>query len=679
MLAYYNQTMTSRTDQTIFSDYCLTQALKIGAACLICILIVARFNIPSGFMALLPITVIPVVFPHEIFGMILERFLGALLGAVCGWCIFMYAPNLYVASCLVFLVLFGAFFCFVTHRFHYAMVMFSITFGVLYLLMCIAPSEILDFALWWPLNILLGITIIVIVEGIFKSRYAYEKLKQLTQIFLKNPLQLNLNHFKYMLLAAKTYVKPEALKYYQQQLPFMQSLQEELALIESLKASFHQLPALKELFMTRVDALVVALEHSLENREHVSYFQNLLTEFNHYFSSLRHEEAYAAIAWQELAFLFDLQQALVRADKILAKIFLIESTTVATPVASAPAHAHATRTDIKSAFTMSLSMMVVMWAVVFLGLPGSVQPVIAAVVAVSQPNLGRASKQIGDRLVGLTLGSMVAVLYAFILSQLPHLWMLMLLYFFGIVLASYVALYSKKFYYVALQAGVALTLVLTLNTTELVPSLDILVQRIAGLFGGYFIAIVIITLIFPKDPVALLPNVLQKLFKKCASFFLNIEGESKKAELVLVGDIKKVLTEIETFVNDMRFEVGVHPALLQTYQTWYRTLKDIQNVIEKIVKPQQQLMFSELGRELTQPIQESYAKLASALELLNDHSVFDHLYQENCRFIDTMRAHRASAHLNESQLSAYWLLLLGFNELTQAFAKLVNQGVRNKK
>ncbi len=68
----------------VWQDYAWVQALKVALACLVIIMLSNLLQLEGGFMALLPITIIAVMFPHQVLTMALQRLLGAALGFVAG-------------------------------------------------------------------------------------------------------------------------------------------------------------------------------------------------------------------------------------------------------------------------------------------------------------------------------------------------------------------------------------------------------------------------------------------------------------------------------------------------------------------------------------------------------------------------------------------------------------------
>jgi uncharacterized membrane protein YccC len=157
----------------------------------------------------------------------------------------------------------------------------------------------------------------------------------------------------------------------------------------------------------------------------------------------------------------------------------------------------------KTCFTFLATLLISL----YLGLPGGFQIVVVAAVASMQPNLGDLNKKIYDRLMGASIGSCTAMIFIFILGQISTLWCLMLLSVSWVTTTTYMGISRPRWFYVAVQACVIVLLILTMDTHQIVPTTDVMWQRIIAIFEGYFIATLILILLnfrskqYLKSPV----------------------------------------------------------------------------------------------------------------------------------------------------------------------------------
>jgi uncharacterized membrane protein YccC len=146
----------------------------------------------------------------------------------------------------------------------------------------------------------------------------------------------------------------------------------------------------------------------------------------------------------------------------------------------------------------------------YLGLPGGFQIVVVAAVASMQPTLGGLNKKIFDRFCGAVIGSFIALLFILILGKIPSLWCLILLSLSGMMTSTYLGVSRQKYFYVALQAGVVVLLILTMDTHQIVPTTDVMWERIIAVFEGYFISTLVMILLSLRSPHYLKKSVHSK-------------------------------------------------------------------------------------------------------------------------------------------------------------------------
>ena len=78
-----------------------------------------------------------------------------------------------------------------------------------------------------------------------------------------------------------------------------------------------------------------------------------------------------------------------------------------------------------------------------------------------------------------------------LLAYIPSLWLLFSLYTASVVTLVYLGLKHHEWFYIMLQAAAAITLLLTFDTTTILPNTTILFQRITAIGIGYVIALIV--------------------------------------------------------------------------------------------------------------------------------------------------------------------------------------------
>jgi uncharacterized membrane protein YccC len=141
-----------------------------------------------------------------------------------------------------------------------------------------------------------------------------------------------------------------------------------------------------------------------------------------------------------------------------------------------------------------LAFLITIMTVSLLSLPGGFQIVVVAAVSATQPDLGRLQKKIFDRLIGLILGVSAAIFFILLLSQIPTLWCLSLIYAGWILITAYLGISRPDWFYFAVQAAVVVILIVALDTQAIAPTVDIMWERIIAICEGYLFSFTLMTL-----------------------------------------------------------------------------------------------------------------------------------------------------------------------------------------
>jgi uncharacterized membrane protein YccC len=75
--------------ELLYRQYCFRQALKVGLASVLCVLIIAIFNIPDAYMTLMPICVLSTMYTPQFFRKGFHRFTCAVVGSLLGFAVLM--------------------------------------------------------------------------------------------------------------------------------------------------------------------------------------------------------------------------------------------------------------------------------------------------------------------------------------------------------------------------------------------------------------------------------------------------------------------------------------------------------------------------------------------------------------------------------------------------------------
>jgi hypothetical protein len=97
-------------------------------------------------------------------------------------------------------------------------------------------------------------------------------------------------------------------------------------------------------------------------------------------------------------------------------------------------------------------------------------------------------------LIGLILGVSAAIFFILLLSQIPTLWCLSLIYAGWILITAYLGISRPDWFYFAVQAAVVVILIVALDTQAIAPTVDIMWERIIAICEGYLFSFTLMTL-----------------------------------------------------------------------------------------------------------------------------------------------------------------------------------------
>lgn len=469
-------------------------------------------------MALLVITVINAVFPHDMTRMMLERLGGAACGTLIGFLLIQFTDPL-VQTCLVVIGLILLIWPYTLGKMHYASVFAALTLAILYQMNFTDSQRTISFGLHWVLLIAMGGGILWLVSSLIHPQNATWALRRQLDRFLVDLYKLRSRHrvvvlplLERLFLAGGRYLEARERTQCRKLCSIIQPLSEELSELR------HLIPLVKQdtppeywqrlhLFAEAAEQLLSRINNPSKNSENeVSNLAQLYEQMQAHFYQFW--EQYSAS--QLKSHLVPVARAQRCCYAILRHcLYLFE--TQDRPISMPPEdQSEAETKSFRRAIKITVIMLVTAQVSLQMHWQGGFQALIAATVMAIQPNAGVLLSRISQRLAGLLTGAAVAVAVTMLLSHLTSVWVLIGCYFVGIYFANYYSLGSDRYSYGALQAGVALTLTLSYGNSTTDIDLLVMTERIAGLFEGFAIAMIILML-FPDSPGRQYRSALKKL------------------------------------------------------------------------------------------------------------------------------------------------------------------------
>ncbi|WP_062266036.1 FUSC family protein [Endozoicomonas arenosclerae] len=497
------------------------ESIKVAVAVAICLVIIFNFQIENGFMALLVITVINAVFPHDMTRMTLERFGGASCGTLLGFLLIQFTDPV-VQTCLTVVGVLLLIWPYTLGRLHYASVFAALTLAILYQMNFMDSSRTITFGMHWMLLIAMGGGILWLVSSLMYPQNATWALRLQLDRFLADLYKMRSRHritalpfLERLFQAGGRFLDAGEQIRCRKLCSVIQPLSEELSELR------HLLPLIKNDiasdYWQNLHAFSESAERLLRQSNAVSHhwqkdaecmaslYQQMQSHFYQFW-----EQYSASQLKSHLVPVAKAQRCCYAILQHCQYLFETGDSLTKMPVTEQPvADLHSLRRAIK------ITVIILVTAQISLQMhwQGGFQALIAATVMAIQPNAGLLLSRISQRLTGLLTGAAVAVFVAMLLSHITSVWVLIGCYFVGIYFANYFSLGSERYSYGALQAGVALTLTLSYGNSTTDIDLLVMAERIAGLFEGFAIAMIILML-FPDSPGSQYRQALNKLQRR---------------------------------------------------------------------------------------------------------------------------------------------------------------------
>jgi len=524
------------TQSFAYQTYRWKSALRVAIAAAFAAWLVSVLHWSNGFMAILVITVIPTVFPHAMFSKALERWLGAVCAVGLCWAVMTFIHGWLAITVILFLCMCVAGYLFALEKLGYACVIFAVTLGVMYFQLYTSPHKALTFGFDWVSMMALGLLLLFFAAVFIFPKAATQSLTEHWREFCESIIafshtgqapRLRFRHqvtqLEKLLAASQSTLSKTQHAAYTAHIPKL------LRLIQLWRAFYEYYHAVPEALRSasKIEPLLQqwqiviqsVLEQWIKDPSHTpkQIDQKSLHSLIHTLQAFRQQRK--LLKHHSVDDIYETVECFMLLKQIALWLQHVNDPAVGQAKHEAFTWWHGM--SWVRAFKIALAIFATTWVGTTMGWPGGLQPTITATVIAVQAHIGAAFRQTWYRFVGVCAGAIAAVLAAICLSQLPYLWFLMLIYFAGLSVATYLGLGSKRLSYAGLQAGVALTLVLVISDGPTASNLglQILGERVIGVFEGFLVALFVIMLIAPEDPVKRYRKVLGSGFDTIAAFY----------------------------------------------------------------------------------------------------------------------------------------------------------------
>jgi len=217
--------------------------------------------------------------------------------------------------------------------------------------------------------------------------------------------------------------------------------------------------------------------------------------------------------------------------------------------------AHLMVDSMRSAIKIVLGVLLGLVVFMVSGLPAGSYLVVAILVVLVQPNLGRAHLRFQLWFPGVVFGSLWAMLGIMALSLLPHFGVYLVWLLPGLFLAGYFGLGPDRVAYVGIQIAAAMSTILGMAVfpANNVMSAD---ERILGAAIGFLVSLLVYHFIWPVHPADLLRRNLVQNMRNMARILARIvevqAGDRDTAELA----------EVDRDVSALKLQAQANTGLL---------------------------------------------------------------------------------------------------------------------
>ncbi len=522
---------------TPYRLYCFVFALKITLSCLVCFWIIGYFGLDQGYLFLLPIFIGPLSLPQRAQQTCWEIAIGDVIGALiflpmvqlCDhWLVYLILNLVMLA--IILLVGFKS-------RFLFTALFMVVTGGVIFSTAQSTPLQAVSYGISWSRDAVIGAAVYFIVDFVLLPRFAWGQLERTLRDFKIKFLpieecqklfqvskyriskdQADLLEIKIGVLGALQFYQKRAENY-----------------LEKLKMHpefFIKLEPIYLDFIKKID-LLNSMPWEKLLLEIQDYLNQLLQDFSRPDELEIIEYAYALKKHME---------NMVRVITIPRDRKILDPAPLRLSFSS----------PFKTACLGAAILCLVVSIVSFLALPGGMQPVFSAFAAASQPNIGKLSKQLLDRFLGVLFGGAASMIILLTLGEISHLWMLVCLFSLFMTFFAYFGVTRLQWSYIFVQACATVVMLVTYDTLVLVPTIEVVGQRFFGIAIGFLIGFMIMALFGLDSAIAIFKLKFHSYLSRAGKIIF----ENQKIDPKHYSELLGLLSEVKVLLSHTEFELG---------------------------------------------------------------------------------------------------------------------------
>jgi uncharacterized membrane protein YccC len=552
----------------------MKQALKVGTACLLCVVVNYFLKLPSilNFFSVLSVFALYTMFPEEVYQKSFERFLGVVGASLAAFiAIYFFGQHLIFYWAIVLLTLFVSGML-VRYKFGYIFIIASIVSSII-MLLAVDETRHQGLVLLLMANgqLILAWMSIVVFEFFFpiysKSNLA-ETLRFVRRDYVKH--LLNIERYERDIVPAVSENDFELLEKHLshcRKLSFSKR-KKFRKVVSMLEALLYEFNILKDAYLDSYKAELFLYYECELGELFLALRKQLMAMPDSVVLTVELERAYTVLKEKIIsdrsngvfsAYSFEQVMALLAIKSVFSQIVLLFRGGVSKKQLgnALPAneekenHQLLPMTGLRLIFVIA----VVITAKYVFGFQEILQMTIAGTVIAIQPNIGKSVARMKQRFVGVALGGVAALGIISILHIAPFFPLYFLLMLVSLVCFAYLALGDERYAYIGVQAGFVIPLVIMgYGLGE--GNLPMALARLLGVLQGSVIGAIAILIFQPKFPLAIYRANRSQLLNSYVDYFSDIGDcnavqQPKKFSQQFISNMNKRLQATRASFQDL--------------------------------------------------------------------------------------------------------------------------------
>jgi len=561
--------------------YCAMVSLKLVLSALICFGIIGYFGLDNGYLFMIPMFFAPLSLPLRIHQTLWETVLGNFIGA----CIFI--PLMMLSDHFLIYTLLNLFFLTLAlligfkSRFFFASLFVLVTGGVLYSLAITGPVAAASYGIEWVRDGFFGALVFFVIDFLICPYFA---LGQLEKILKNTPIRLmpieecqklfQVSKFRVLSGKIKNQKEWEILE---AKIGIANATQFYQKRAEDVLEKLRKLGPESEFIYLKLEKIYrdnffyIFIENGLRDLKNKNNFwEEIFVDLESFLNVNLNSSQTGSYQSLRLAYSFRMHL-----DNLVNVLSVPKERKIPEP----PPLSMAINSPVKMAFLVATTLCSVVCFISFLALPGGMQPVFSAFAATMQPNMGKLSKQLLDRFLGVVFGGAASVLILLALGQVTHFWVLLFLFAVSVGPFIYLSLSRPQWAYIFLQAAITVLMLVAYDTLVLVPTIEVVGQRFFGISVGFIIGFTVMALFGLESASKIYLQKFHSYLSRAGQIIFKTKPLVPQNYMELVN----LMAELKVLLSHAEFEFGSSKQASSLFKKQFYILEHIGYNLETLL------------------------------------------------------------------------------------------------